>query len=398
MKYLGTPDFDHQQQPRIGVLVTNLGTPAAPRKEALRPYLKQFLSDPRVIELPRLLWWLILNGIILNVRPARSAEAYSTVWTDEGSPLLIYTKRQAEALQQMLQDRFGENVVVDYAMRYGEPAIGAGLQSLFDKGARKLVVLPLYPQYSGPTSGSTFDAISEDFCKRRWLPDLQFIASYHDEPGYIQAIADSIRAHWMEHGQAEKLLFSYHGEPRRYLDDGDPYHCHCLKTTRLVAENLGLGEDEYLSTFQSRFGREEWLKPYTDETLKSLGSSGTKSIQVICPGFSADCLETIEEIGEENREYFIEAGGERYEYIPCLNDQEMHIEFLADLVSERLLPWLAKTTAKDSTPSNMPKNDAKITANGPDEPTGHESAAANSANPETNCSKRDHTPDARTAA
>lgn len=339
MKYQGTPDFDHDQLPRIGVLLTNLGTPAAPNKAALKPYLKQFLSDPRVIELPRLLWWLILNGIILNVRPARSAEAYQTVWTDEGSPLLTYTRRQAEALQLVLEKKFAGDVVVEFAMRYGEPSIGKGLQSLFDKGARKLLVLPLYPQYSGPTTGSTFDAIAEDFKQRRWLPDFQFVGSYHDQPGYITAIADSIRDHWAEFGRAERLMFSYHGEPRRYLDDGDPYHCHCLKTTRLVAEKLGLQEDEYLSTFQSRFGREEWLKPYTDETLKSLGEKGVKSVQVICPGFSADCLETIEEIGEENREYFLEAGGDRYEYIPCLNDSDSHIEFLADLVGVRIATW-----------------------------------------------------------
>ena len=209
-----------------------------------------------------------------------------------------------------------------------------------DAGARQLLVLPLYPQYSGPTGGSTFDAVAEDFRKRRWLPDFQFVASYHDQPGYIAAVANSIRDHWNKHGRAEKLLFSYHGEPRRYLDEGDPYHCQCLKTTRLVAENLGLAEGEYLASFQSRFGREEWLKPYTDETLRELAGQGVKSMQVICPGFSADCLETIEEIGEENREYFLEAGGERYEYIPCLNATEAHVDFLEDLCRERLAPWL----------------------------------------------------------
>ncbi|MFK8043350.1 ferrochelatase [Congregibacter sp.] len=340
MKYLGSPDFDHAQRGSIGVLVTNLGTPQAPEKTALRPYLKQFLSDPRVVEVPRLLWWFILNGIILNVRPARSAEAYRTVWTDEGSPLLIHTRNQATELQKRLNAEHDGEVIVDFAMRYGQPSIANALQSLRDRGARQLVVLPLYPQYSGPTGGSTFDAVAEDFIKRRWIPDFQFVANYHDQPGYISAVADSIRQHWEAHGRAEKLLFSYHGEPRRYLDEGDPYHCHCHKTTRLVAEELGLTEDEYLSAFQSRFGREEWLKPYTDHTLREMAGSGIRSVQVVCPGFSADCLETIEEIGEENRDYFLEAGGERYEYIPCLNSSEGHIDFLTDLVNERISPWL----------------------------------------------------------
>ena len=340
MKYRGSPDFDHDQTPRTGVLVTNLGTPEAPSKEALRPYLKQFLSDPRVVEVPRLLWWLILNGIILNVRPARSAEAYRTVWTDEGSPLLIHTRAQAEGIQERLREQFGERVIVEFAMRYGNPSIADGIQRLADRGARQLLVLPLYPQYSGPTGGSTFDAVAEDFRKRRWLPEFQFIASYHDQPGYISAVAASIREHWDEHGRGERLLFSYHGEPRRYLDEGDPYHCQCMKTTRLVAAELGLGEGEYLTSFQSRFGREEWLKPYTDETLRQLAGDGVRSVQVVCPGFSADCLETIEEIGEENRDYFLEAGGERYEYIPCLNATPKHLDFLSALCAERLAPWL----------------------------------------------------------
>ncbi len=349
MKYRGSANFDHRQEPRIGVLITNLGTPTAPHKKALRPYLKQFLSDPRVVEVPRLLWWLILNGVILNVRPARSAEAYSTVWTEEGSPLMIHTRNQAKGLAQRLSEQHGDRVIVDFAMRYGQPSISGAIQRLLDRGARQLLVLPLYPQYSGPTGGSTFDAVAEDFLQRRWLPDLQFVANYHDQGGYIQALADSIRQHWQEHGRADKLVFSYHGEPRRYLNEGDPYHCQCHKTSRLVAEHLALNEDEYLTSFQSRFGREEWLKPYTDETLKTLPETGVRSLQVVCPGFSADCLETIEEIGEENREYFLEAGGERYEYVPCLNDGEAHLDFLAHLVEGRIAPWVAHddSPAKD---------------------------------------------------
>ena len=349
MTYLGSPDFDHGQRSRVGVLITNLGTPEAPEKQALRPYLKQFLSDPRVVEVPRLLWWLILNGIILNVRPRRSAEAYSTVWTDEGSPLLLYTREQAVALGKQMKARFGEDVVVDFAMRYGQPSISSRLQNLFDLGVRKLLVLPLYPQYSGPTGGSTFDAIAADLTQRRWLPDLRFVAHYCDHPGYIRALANSVRKHWQEHGQAQKLIFSYHGEPRRYLDDGDPYHCQCHKTSRLVAETLGLGPDDYLTTFQSRFGREEWLRPYTDETLKALPADGINRVQLICPGFSSDCLETIEEIGVENRNYFMEAGGEIYEYIPCLNASPDHIDFLADLVAEQLSGWTATNSDPEAT-------------------------------------------------
>ena len=349
MTYRGFPDFDHGQTPSIGVLITNLGTPDAPEASALRPYLKQFLSDPRVVEIPRLLWWLILNGIILRVRPRRSAEAYQTVWTDEGSPLLIHTRDQAQALQRVLGAKHGSNIKVGFGMRYGQPSIDGAMQELLASGVRQLLVLPLYPQYGGPTTGSTFDAVAADFTARRWLPDFRFVAHYCDHPGYIAAVADSIRAHWAEQGRADKLLFSYHGEPRRYLDQGDPYHCQCHKTTRLVAEALGLGEDQYLTTFQSRFGREEWLKPYTDETLKALPREGVKSVQVVCPGFSSDCLETIEEIGVENRDYFVEAGGERYEYIPCLNASDAHIDFLATLVEEQLQGWLGKDYDTETT-------------------------------------------------
>lgn len=341
MKYIGNPDFDHSQVPKIGVLITNLGTPEAPHKKQLRPYLRQFLSDPRVVEVPRLLWWFILNGVILNLRPARSAAAYRTVWTDEGSPLLVHTRNQADALHAALQQRFGSSVTVEFAMRYGRPDIGGALQRLFDAGVQQLLVLPLYPQYSGPTTGSTFDAVATDFQHRRWLPDLRFMTHYHDHPAYIEALARSIREYWDAHGRPQQLLFSYHGEPRRYLDEGDPYHCQCHKTTRLVAAALELQENEYMTVFQSRFGREEWLRPYTDETLQQLPAQGITRVQVVCPGFSADCLETIEEIGEENRDYFLEAGGEQYAYIPCLNSDPGHIDALARIVEEQLQGWTA---------------------------------------------------------
>lgn len=341
MKYTGTENFDHDQAPRVGILLTNLGTPQAPDRKALRAYLKEFLWDPRVVEVPRLVWWFILNGVILNIRPARSAASYRGVWTKRGSPLLFHTQDQAAALQDAMTQQFGGHVLVEFAMRYGAPSISDALQGMLERGVRKLLVLPLYPQYSGATTGSTFDALAADFTRRRWIPELRFISHYHDHPAYIKALADSVRTYRAQHGTADKLLFSYHGVPQRYLDEGDPYHCECLKTSRLIAEELGLKEVDYQTTFQSRFGREEWLKPYTDATLRSLPGQGVKAVQVICPGFAADCLETLEEVAVENRDYFLAAGGERYEYIPCLNSSAEHIATLATIASENLVGWLA---------------------------------------------------------
>lgn len=339
MKYKNTQNFDHAQPDKIGVLITNLGTPDAPTRKALKPYLKEFLSDPRVVEVPKLIWWCVLNLIILNIRPARSAKAYQTVWSEEGSPLLMHTKNQSDALQASLKQQYGDKVVVDYAMRYGNPSVSSVLDKMFQQGVRKLLVLPLYPQYCASTTGSTFDAIAQDFIKRRWLPDFKFISHYHDNPHYIRAVAEKIKAHRDKHGTADKLIFSYHGIPKRYLLNGDPYHCECYKTSRLIAEHLGLDKDQYMTTFQSRFGREEWLKPYTDHTLKALPEQGVTSVQIVCPGFSSDCLETIEEIGEENRDYFLEAGGKRYEYIECLNSDAPHIDLLQSLVSDEIKQW-----------------------------------------------------------
>jgi len=340
MKYTGQADYQHQQQPKIGVLITNLGTPDAATTPALRKYLAEFLADPRVVELPRWLWRCILHGVILRVRPKRSAAAYQTVWDkDKGSPLMFHTQAQAEGLAEALKASYGDHVIVDFAMRYGNPSVASKLEAMQKAGVRKLLVLPLYPQYSAATTGSTFDAVAQDFTKRRWLPDLRFVSHYHDHEQYIALVAERIEQYWAANSKPDKLLFSYHGVPLRYLKNGDPYHCECHKTSRLVAEKLGLAKDEYMTTFQSRFGREEWLKPYTDHTLKSLPAQGIKSVQIVCPGFSADCLETIEEIGEENREYFMEAGGEKYEYIPALNADEDHIAFLGGLVKANLQGW-----------------------------------------------------------
>ncbi len=354
MEPVDSPVFSHQQPPTIGVLVTNLGTPAAPTAAALKPYLKQFLSDRRVVDLPRLLWWPILNLVILNLRPKKSAEAYSEVWSDEGSPLYVHTKRQTDGIRAKLQAMFGDRVVVEFGFRYGSPSIGEGIEALRCRGARKLLVLPLYPQYSAPTGASTFDAVAEDFQKRRWLPDFRMITHYHDNPAYIEALAASVRRQWEQEGRAEKLLMSFHGIPKRYFDSGDPYFCECHKTARLLAEALGLADDEYHMVFQSRFGREEWLQPYTDETLESLAAQGVKSVQVICPGFSADCLETLEEIAMQYRDVFLDAGGESFGYIPALNEEPAHIEMLAQLAADNLTGWIespadaTRLVAKDS--------------------------------------------------
>lgn len=340
MKYTGTDNFNHEQTPRVGILLTNLGTPLAPQKKDLKAYLRQFLWDPRVVEVPRLIWWLALHGVILNIRPGRSAASYRTVWTERGSPLLFHTQDQADALRETLTARYGDQVIVEFAMRYGAPAIPDVVQGMLQRGVRKLLVLPLYPQYSGTTTGSTFDALAADFTLRRWIPELRFVNHYHDHKAYIAAIADSIRAYRAEHGSADTLLFSYHGIPQRYLDEGDPYHCECLKTSRLVAEELKLKETDYQTTFQSRFGRTEWLKPYTDMTLKALPEQGVRSVQIICPGFAADCLETLEEVAVENRDHFLAAGGQRYDYIPCLNSSPDHIAALATIAGDHLAGWL----------------------------------------------------------
>lgn len=356
MKYKNNPSFTHAQSDRVGVLITNLGTPEAPTSKALRPYLKQFLSDPRVVEIPKLIWWLILNGVILRIRPSRSAKSYQAVWTDEGSPLATITKAQHKALSSELKKRLdfkpdgaltSDDVVISWAMRYGNPSISSALQDFSEQGVRRLVVLPLYPQYSASTTASTFDAIAEDFTKRRWIPDLRFVSGYHTDRRYIKALAKSITDHWKTTERSDKLLFSFHGIPQRYLHNGDPYHCQCLATARLVAEELDLSEDEYLTTFQSRFGREEWLRPYTDETLKSLPGKGVNSITVVCPGFSADCLETIEEIEIENKDYFMEAGGKQFYYVPALNSDATHINMMADIIEDQIGNWAVESNNQE---------------------------------------------------
>jgi ferrochelatase len=331
--------FEHDMPEHLGVLMLNLGTPEAPTPTAVRRYLSEFLNDPRVVEVPRPVWWLILHGVILRIRPSRSAKAYQSVWTDRGSPLLDVARRQARGLQEVLNQRLGSGVRVELGMRYGKPSAAEALARLKESNVRRLLVLPLYPQYSGTTTASTFDAVTNELSTWRWLPEIRFVNHYHDEPGYIEALAASIRAARTEHGEPERLLFSFHGIPKRYFMAGDPYHCHCHKTARMVTERLGLDDDRWMVAFQSRVGRDEWLQPYTDETLRLWGSEGVKSVHVVAPGFSADCLETLEEIDVENRGHFLEAGGEVYHYIPCLNDAPAHLDMLADLVQRHCGGW-----------------------------------------------------------
>lgn len=339
MRYRGVRDFHHDQPERVGVLITNLGTPAAPTPGALRRYLAQFLADPRVVEVPRLLWWLILHGIILRIRPRRSARAYASVWQPQGSPLLLHTVAQRDGLRELLAPQWGDDLLVEYAMRYGEPALADAIDRMQQQGVRRLLVLPLYPQYCAATTASTFDALAADFTRRRWLPALRFVNQYHDFEPYIEALATQIEAHWAQHGQADMLLFSYHGVPLRYLTNGDPYHCQCHATSRRLAARLGLPDSQFRTTFQSRFGREQWLTPYTDEMLKVLPAEDIKRVQVFCPGFAADCLETLEEIAVENRDYFLAAGGEQFEYIAAVNATSAHLDALAQLIERELSGW-----------------------------------------------------------
>lgn len=338
-QYLGQSRFSHDQPLRAGVLITNLGTPDAPERRDVRRYLKQFLWDPRVVEYPRPLWWLILNLVILNIRPGRSAEAYRKIWTDQGSPLLSHSRRLAERLMDELDARLPQQPLVKIAMRYGQPSIPSALRQMHDAQLHRLLVLPMYPQYSGSTTGSTFDAVSRELRQWRWVPELRFVSSYHDHDLYIDALANKVRRTWDENRRGDLLLMSFHGVPKRYLLNGDPYHCQCHATARLLAAKLALRDAQWKVVFQSRFGREPWLQPYCDETLAALPDQGVRNVDVVCPGFAVDCLETLEEIAMQNRMLFKQAGGESYQYIPCLNDDPAHRDLMLKLVDEHTRGW-----------------------------------------------------------
>ncbi|MEP6558079.1 MAG: ferrochelatase [Burkholderiales bacterium] len=330
--------FKHGQEPRTVVLLTNLGTPDEPTTGAVRRYLAEFLSDRRVVEIPRIAWLPLLHGVILNTRPRVSAAKYRQVWAEGGSPLKVWTERQAAGLQAALRER-GHHVTVAIAMRYGNPSIASVLDQLTADGMTRVLVLPAYPQYSAATVASTCDAVFAWAGQQRRLPELRFVNGYCDDPGYIGALAETVRRHWSEHGQPEQLLLSFHGMPERTLHLGDPYHCECQKTGRLLAETLGLTPQQYKVTFQSRFGRAKWLEPATEPTLIEMAKSGVRRVDVLCPGFASDCLETLEEISIEGRKAFIDAGGKQFHYIPCLNDDGDWIGALGFLAERHLAGW-----------------------------------------------------------
>lgn len=315
---------------KTGILLANLGTPDAPTPDAVKRYLRQFLSDGRVVDTPRLLWWPLLRGVILPLRSPRVAKLYQSVWMEEGSPLMVYSRQQQQALAARLPD-----VPVALGMSYGSPSLASAVDELLSQGVEQIVLLSLYPQYSCSTVAAVWDELARILATKRAIPGISFIRDYAENPDYIKALADSVRASFAEHGEPDLLLLSYHGIPQRYADEGDDYPQRCRATTRELVSALGIDPDKVMMTFQSRFGREPWLTPYTDETLKMLGEKGVGHIQVLCPGFASDCLETLEEIAVQNKEFFLEAGGKKYEYIPALNASEGHIEMMVNLTA----PW-----------------------------------------------------------
>lgn len=339
---------EHRRSPAAGVLLVNLGTPEAATTSSIRRFLAEFLSDRRVVELPSLFWWPVLHGFILPFRPRRLATAYGHIWTPEGSPLLRISVIQASALQTRLQDRLHREIPVVLAMSYGKPSIAAGLIALEEQGARRIFVLPLFPQYSGSTTGAVMDAVFGNLRGQRWVPELRTVNSYHDHPSYVRALAASVRKHWAEQGRGEHLLLSFHGIPRKYVLAGDPYYCQCQKTARLLIEALQLEPSQYSVAFQSRFGKMPWVQPYTDARIHQLAASGVETLDVICPGFAADCLETLEEVGLRYKAGFLRAGGKRFTYIPALNDDASHLEALTDIAAANLERWLPETESAES--------------------------------------------------
>ena len=327
-----------QQSTKFGILMVNLGTPEAPTPKAVKAYLKEFLSDVRVVDSPRLIWWFVLR-VILLIRPKPVSKAYQSVWMKEGSPLLVISKRQAKALSQQIRQNTGQDIPVELAMTYGTPSIESGLLHLKQQGIERILIFPMYPQYSSSTTAAIYDKIATILKDQPLIPETRWINQYHDQPNYINALAESVKQQWQKGGRSEKLLMSFHGVPERYTTKGDPYEHQCRATANMLAEKLELKPEQWQCCFQSRFGREEWVKPYTDHTLMQWGKDGIKSVDIISPAFSVDCLETLEEIQVENKEYFLEAGGEIYNYIPALNDNKDHIEMLSQLVQQHTQGW-----------------------------------------------------------
>ncbi len=346
MAFRKEPPHTHGVASQTAVLLVNLGTPEAPTAPAVRRYLKEFLSDPRVVEIPKLLWSLILYGIILPLRSGKSAAKYASIWRTEGSPLKLHTEKQATLLRGYLGDR-RHQVQVAYAMRYGFPSLPQVLQQLQEQNCERILIVPAYPQYSGTTTASVFDKVFTHYLAQRNVPELRFIKHYHDHAGYIDALKQSVLAHWEKHGRPDKLVMSFHGVPKRTLELGDPYHCECHKTARLLAIQLGLTEDQYLVSFQSRFGKAEWLQPYTAPSLQKLAQQGIKRVDVMCPGFTSDCLETLEEIAMEAKQDFLTAGGREFHYIPCLNESSAWISALANIAEQHMLGWPTMLTGTE---------------------------------------------------
>ena len=324
----------------IGIILANLGTPEAPDAPAVRQFLAQFLHDHRVVELHRMIWCPILHGVVLRFRPRRSANSYKKIWSPSGSPLLTIARRQTDLISNYLQQKIELPVYVELGMRYGNPSIGSALKNLAERGTEQILILPLYPQYSSSTTASIYDAVANVLKSWRNLPALHIVRDYHLNEGYLNALASSISEHWTKQGRAEHLLISFHGTPKRYQQAGDPYAEQCFATATALAEKLKLSQNDWQITFQSRFGRATWLQPYTDKSLVELANQGIRSVDVICPGFSADCLETLEEIKIENRDIFLASGGKTFHYIPCLNDREDHVLALGSIVEQALSGWL----------------------------------------------------------
>jgi len=339
-RYDSEPPYSHGSSLRIGILLINLGTPEAPTPGAVRTYLKEFLSDPRVVEIPRILWWPILNLFVLNTRPKVSAQRYAQVWMSEGSPLRVHTERQTTLLRGYLGERANSlPLTVDYAMRYGKPSIPDKLQEMKALRCDRILLLPLYPQYSASATATAFDAAFRCFQDMRNQPAVRTVRGFHDHPGYIAALAQNVRDYWMKSQRPDVLVMSFHGVPRATLDKGDPYHCECQKTGRLIAEALGLKQERYRITFQSRFGRAEWLRPYTADVLVDLARQKAGRVDVICPGFVSDCLETLEEIAIEGKAIYLNAGGRDFHFIPCLNERNDWLHALADIITSNLVGW-----------------------------------------------------------
>ncbi|MGZ0018856.1 ferrochelatase [Nitrosomonas sp. wSCUT-2] len=341
-------NYQHGSPSRTGVLLINLGTPDAPTAQALHPYLKEFLSNRRVIEVPRLIWWPILHGFILPFRPKESAGKYAKIWMPEGSPLKVHTERQTRLLREALQSRFNNAPVVEYAMNIGKPSVATVMTNMQAQGCDRILVIPLFPQYAASSTAAAMDNVFDVLGTMRNQPAIRTVKHYHDHPGYIAALAQNVRDYWATHGQPDKLIISFHGTPRASLDKGDPYHCYCQKTGRLLAEALALQTEQYAVCFQSRFGKAQWLTPYTAVTLEQLGKEQTRRVDIVCPGFVADCLETLEEIAIEAKHTFIQAGGKEFHYIPCLNERHDWIEALADIASANLQGWLDQEVSEEA--------------------------------------------------